>query len=72
MAYFITDATTLAIPACIVSPSICANTTSGALTSTGAFAPALGFAVLTKNGDNTFTIAISSADPAITGTTYTY
>ena len=42
------------------------------MTSTGAYVPDLGFAVLTKNGDNTFKIAINSADPAITGLSYTY
>ena len=70
--YFITDATNLTIPACVVTPTICASTTIGTLISTGAATPTADFAVLTKNGDNTFTIALLSTDPSITGLNYKF
>ena len=71
MTYYVTDTTPLSIPACTVNPSICPNTSQGSLTSIGTATPALGFAVLTKNIDNSFTITLTSSDALITGLTYT-
>ena len=70
--YFITEATTITILACKVTPSFCPNTSIGTLTSNGASVPGVEFASMTKNGDNTFTIAISSSNLSIAGVTYTY
>ena len=65
-------ATTLSIPACVFTPSVCANTSVGTLTSIGASTPATGFALLSKNVDNSFTIAMSSNDLLIAGLTYQF
>ena len=63
--YYITDLTTLIIPAC-VGPQTASVTAT--LTSTGATTPPTGFATLSKNtADNSFTILISENDPLITG-----
>ena len=60
------------IPACIITPSSCANTTTATLSSIGTTTPPTGFAALIKNADSTFTITMSSIDPEITGKTYRF
>ena len=59
------------LPACIITPSTCANTTIATLTSViGATTPPPGFATLVQNSDRSFTITLTSSDPLITDQTY--
>ena len=69
--YFISETTELTIPACVVTPGICANTIVGTLTSTGATAAPGGFATMTKNADGSFKIVLTSNDVSKTGQSYT-
>jgi hypothetical protein len=55
----------------VVTPNFCPNTTSATLTFTG-ITPPMSFATLTKNTDGSFSIALSSSDPLITGETYIF
>jgi hypothetical protein len=49
-----------------MSPDFCANTSVGTLSSAGATPPD-GFAILTKNTDNSFNLTIFSSDATIVG-----
>jgi hypothetical protein len=69
--YFLSDTTKLNVPACVITPSICAIDPT--FTSIGDIAPPSGFATLTKNLDNnSFTIALFSSNPLITGQSYQF
>ena len=69
---FIYDTKTLNIPACIITPSACSNTTTAALTLIGATTPPNGLAAFIQNADSSFTITITPSDPLMTGKTYQY
>ena len=61
--YYLGDTTTYKIPACVFSLS----TTVGTLTSTGTPTAPSGFAIMTKNADNSYSIVLQSSDPSFTG-----
>ena len=70
--YFIDETTELTIPACVVSPGICANTILGTLTSTGSTTAPGGFATMSKNANGSFKILLTSSDASKAGESYTF
>ena len=68
--YFLSETTKLNVPACVITPSICAIDPT--FTSIGGTSPPSGFATLTKNLDNSFTIPLFSSNPSITGQSYQF
>jgi hypothetical protein len=56
----------------VVTPVICANTTTITLTSTGATTAPANFATITKNADGSFKIVLTSNDVSRTGQSYIF
>lgn len=71
LSYFISETTELTVPACLITPGMCANTTLGTLTSIGATTAPSNFATIMKNANDSFKIVLSSSDVSITGQSYT-
>jgi hypothetical protein len=72
LTYFITDTTEFTVPACVVTPGFCPNTSIGTLTSIGTISAPVSFYLLTKNSDNTYKLKISSNDVSLDGKTYKF
>jgi hypothetical protein len=61
LTYFLTEMITLSIPACLITPSICKNLTTGSL-STNNVTINNNLATLMKNNDGTFSVEVLLSD----------